>query len=172
MSRLHPARLEPTRAAAGGAAAVVGVVLFSSVAPDNFAVFDRAFLTLFYVTGGDPWPDELPKFNEDGTANWVVAAYIMGYTMIELWVILQARRAFSPPALSRGRRLALPFFASSFPSLLFSSIPLSSTMTRVKYRPSRESRFRVGFASRRPEGNEIGGMRYSRARYQFSINQV
>ena len=71
------------------AGSVVGVVLFSTVAPDNFAVFDRAFLTLFYVTGGDPWPDALPKFNEDGSANWIVAAYIMGYTMIEIWVILQ-----------------------------------------------------------------------------------
>ena len=65
------------------------MVLFSSVAPDNFAAFDRAFLTLFYITGGNSWPDALPKFNEDGTANWVVAAYIMGYTMVELWVILQ-----------------------------------------------------------------------------------
>ena len=65
------------------------MVLFSSLAPDNFAVFDRAFLTLFYVTGGDPWPDALPKFNEDGSANWIVAAYIMCYTMLEVWVILQ-----------------------------------------------------------------------------------
>ena len=70
-------------------------MLFSSVAPDNFAVFDRAFLTLFYVTGGDPWPDALPKFNEDGSANWIVAAYIMAYTMIEIWVILQARGAYN-----------------------------------------------------------------------------
>ena len=83
--------LTPALVIAAGwrAAAVVGVVLFSSVAPDNFAAFDRAFLTLFYITGGDSWPDALPKFNEDGTANWVVAAYIMGYTMVELWVILQ-----------------------------------------------------------------------------------
>ena len=70
-------------------AAVVGVAMFSNVAPDNFGVFDAAFLTLFYVTGGDPWPDALPKFNEDGSANWIVAAYIMAYTMIEIWVILQ-----------------------------------------------------------------------------------
>ena len=63
--------------------------MFSNVAPDNFGVFDAAFLTLFYVTGGDPWPDALPKFNEDGSANWIVAAYIMAYTMIEIWVILQ-----------------------------------------------------------------------------------
>ena len=82
----------PTRLRRGWperAAAVVGVVLFSSTAPDNFAVFDRAFLTLFYVTGGDPWPDALPKFNEDGTANWIVAGYIMCYTIVEIWVILQ-----------------------------------------------------------------------------------
>ena len=68
---------------------MVGVTLFGSVAPDNFAVFDRAFVTLFYVTGGEPWPEALPKFNEDGSANWIVAAFIMGYTMIEIWVILQ-----------------------------------------------------------------------------------
>ena len=76
------------------------MVLFSSVAPDNFAAFDRAFLTLFYITGGNSWPDALPKFNEDGTANWVVAAYIMGYTMVELWVILQV----DPPSCSSGPR--------------------------------------------------------------------
>ena len=61
---LSPGR-EP---AAGGAAAVVGVVLFSNVAPDNFAVFDRAFLTLFYVTSGDPWPDSLHKVLRRGRA--------------------------------------------------------------------------------------------------------
>ena len=36
------------------------------------------------------WSDSLPhKFYEDGTANWIVAAYIMAYTMVEIWVILQ-----------------------------------------------------------------------------------
>ena len=29
------------------------------------------------------------QFNEDGSANWMVAAFIMAYTMIEIWVILQ-----------------------------------------------------------------------------------
>ena len=29
-------------------------------------VFDKAFVTLFHITGGDPWPDTLPGFNEDG----------------------------------------------------------------------------------------------------------
>ena len=81
--------------------------MFSNVAPDNFGVFDAAFLTLFYVTGGDPWPDALPKFNEDGSANWVVAAYIMAYTMIEIWVILQvaARETASNDAVSRRREM-------------------------------------------------------------------
>ena len=81
--------------------------MFSNVAPDNFGVFDAAFLTLFYVTGGDPWPDALPKFNEDGSANWVVAAYIMAYTMIEIWVILQVAslETASNDAVSRRREM-------------------------------------------------------------------
>ena len=29
--------------------------------PEHFEVFDKAFITLFYVTGGDPWPETLPK---------------------------------------------------------------------------------------------------------------
>ena len=45
---------------------MVAVSLFSSVAPDNFEVFDKAFVTLFHVTSGDPWPETLPSFNEDG----------------------------------------------------------------------------------------------------------
>ena len=81
--------------------------MFSNVAPDNFGVFDAAFLTLFYVTGGDPWPDALPKFNEDGSANWIVAAYIMAYTMIEIWVILQVAslETASNDAVSRRREM-------------------------------------------------------------------
>ena len=54
-------------------AAVIGSSFFGTADPDNFATFDAAFVTLFYVTGGDPWPDSLPKHNEDGTANWEVS---------------------------------------------------------------------------------------------------
>ena len=28
--------------------------------------FDKAFVTLFHITGGDPWPDAMGSFNEDG----------------------------------------------------------------------------------------------------------
>ena len=51
----------------------MGVSFFGAAAPENFATFDAAFMTLFYVTGGDPWPDTLPKHNEDGTTNWQVS---------------------------------------------------------------------------------------------------
>jgi hypothetical protein len=37
------------------------VSLFSGVAPEHFGVFDSAFLSLFHVTAGEPWPTELPQ---------------------------------------------------------------------------------------------------------------
>ena len=46
--------------------AVVGVTIFSKVDPQHFGAFDSAFLTLCYVTGGDPWPDSLPKASRGG----------------------------------------------------------------------------------------------------------
>ena len=52
--------------------------LMSKMAPDNFRTFGPAFMTLFYVTGGDPWPDSLPKYNEDGSINWTVTLAISG----------------------------------------------------------------------------------------------
>ena len=52
--------------------------LMSKMAPDNFRTFGPAFMTLFYVTGGDPWPDSLPKYNEDGSINWTVTRAISG----------------------------------------------------------------------------------------------
>ena len=51
------------------AGAVVGVSLLSHSVPEAFGAFDAAFMTLFYVTGGDPWPDSLPKNNEDRCDN-------------------------------------------------------------------------------------------------------
>ena len=68
---------------------MVAVSLFGSTAPDSFEVFDKAFVTLFHVTSGDPWPETLPGFNEDGTVNWLVTSFVFAYTMIVIWVILQ-----------------------------------------------------------------------------------
>ena len=74
------------------AAAVVAVTLFGRIAPDDFGVFDKALITLFYVTGGDPWPEALPRVNEDGTANWVVAGFVMVFTIMVVWIILEVNR--------------------------------------------------------------------------------
>jgi hypothetical protein len=71
------------------AVAVMAVSLFGTMAPDSFEVFDRAFVTLFRFTGGDPWPESLPWQYGDGSINWLVTGYIFGYTLIVIWVILQ-----------------------------------------------------------------------------------
>ena len=70
---------------------MVGVSIFSASAPVEFGSFEAAFVMLFYVAGGDPWPESLAKFNEDGTVDWTVAMYVGIYTIIEIWVILQVR---------------------------------------------------------------------------------
>ena len=75
------------------AAAVVAVTLFGRIAPDDFGVFDKALITLFYVTGGDPWPEALPRVNEDGTANWVVAGFVMVFTIMVVWIILEVQES-------------------------------------------------------------------------------
>ena len=62
-------------------------------------MFDTAFVTLFHVTGGDPWPETLPSYNEDGSVNWLVMGFIFGYTIIVIWVILQVRRSNVWPAI-------------------------------------------------------------------------
>jgi hypothetical protein len=78
-----------TRKTSLRAVAVMAVSLFGTVAPDNFEVFDRAFVTLFTITGGDPWPESLPWRHENGSVNWLVTSYFFGYTLMVIWVILQ-----------------------------------------------------------------------------------
>jgi preprotein translocase subunit SecG len=49
-------------------------------------------VTLFQVTVGYPWPEELPTVREDGTTDWEVAGFMICFTIIVIWVILQASR--------------------------------------------------------------------------------
>ena len=97
-----------------GAAAVMGVSFFGAAAPENFATFDAAFMTLFYVTGGDPWPDTLPKHNDDGTTNWQVAghadagAFRRPAVRTSAPAIHTRRRPRRPPALSAPCVAQLP----------------------------------------------------------------
>ncbi len=85
---------------AGGAGAVVSVALLGETMPDYFGTFDVAMFSLFSVTGGEPWPESLPRLNEDGTANWGVMLFCSGYFVITTWLILQVLAAI--PSNSRG----------------------------------------------------------------------
>jgi hypothetical protein len=67
----------------------VAVNLFGEVDPEHFEVFDKAFITLFFVTAGDPWPETLPKLREDGSADWVTASYVIIFTVIVVWIFVE-----------------------------------------------------------------------------------
>uniref|UniRef100_A0A7S0MVB5 EF-hand domain-containing protein n=2 Tax=Cryptomonas curvata TaxID=233186 RepID=A0A7S0MVB5_9CRYP len=69
--------------------AVIGVALFGEETPEYFGVFDLAFLTLFHVTTGEPWPHELPRLNADGSANWVTGGFTLVYTIIVHLVVME-----------------------------------------------------------------------------------
>jgi hypothetical protein len=49
----------------------------------------RALISMFKLTCGDAWVDELPSTNEDGSTNYAVAFFIMSYIVIAVWTILQ-----------------------------------------------------------------------------------
>ncbi len=53
--------------------------------------FSTAFVTLFHITAGDPWPEDPPLFEESGLVIWKVAIFHMTYEISVGWVILQVR---------------------------------------------------------------------------------
>ena len=57
--------------------------------------FSLAFVTLFHITAGDPWPEEPALYDKDGTVNWKVGAFHIMYEISVNWVILQARVSFT-----------------------------------------------------------------------------
>ena len=65
---------------------------FGGAAPGYFGTFDVAFFTLLLVTAGDPWPEAMPRLNEDGSANWPAMAYCACYIIVSTWLILQVPR--------------------------------------------------------------------------------
>ncbi len=71
----------------------MAVNLFGGVDPEHFEVFDKAFITLFFVTAGDPWPDTLPKLREDGSADWVTAGYVIVFTVTVVWIFVEVASA-------------------------------------------------------------------------------
>ena len=69
--------------------AILGVSLFSDVAPDQFGKFNRAFLSLFKVAAGDTWIDMLPTLAPDGDLEWKPAVYLCTFIVISVWIVLQ-----------------------------------------------------------------------------------
>mmetsp|Transcript_67340 Transcript_67340/g.179747 ORF Transcript_67340/g.179747 Transcript_67340/m.179747 type:complete len:641 (-) Transcript_67340:424-2346(-) len=61
--------------------AVIATSLFGLKDPENFSRFDRAFISLFEVTAGDPWPEALRQANEDGSTDWSSTAFIIVFTV-------------------------------------------------------------------------------------------
>jgi hypothetical protein len=56
-------------------------------------VLCRALITMFKLTCGDSWVDELPSTNEDGSTNYGVALFIMSYIVVAVWTILQVSKS-------------------------------------------------------------------------------
>jgi hypothetical protein len=79
----------------------VAVNLFGAVDPEHFEVFDKAFITLFFVTAGDPWPESLPKLREDGSADWVTAGYVIIFTVTVVWIFVEVERPPQAPLLTQ-----------------------------------------------------------------------
>jgi hypothetical protein len=49
----------------------------------------RALITMFKLTCGDSWIDELPSTDEEGITNFGVVGFIMSYIVIAVWTVLQ-----------------------------------------------------------------------------------
>ncbi len=68
---------------------ILGVSLFSEIAPDQFGKFNRAFVTLFRIAAGDTWIDQLPMLGPDGDLEWKPSLYICSFIVLSVWVVLQ-----------------------------------------------------------------------------------
>ena len=68
---------------------ILGVSLFADIAPDQFGMFNRAFITLFRIAAGDTWIDSLPTLGPDGDLQWQPALFICTFIVCSVWVVLQ-----------------------------------------------------------------------------------
>ena len=68
----------------------MGVTFFSDDAPLAFGAFDRAFITMFCITAGDTWVDEIPRISlDDSSLNYPFAIFIVTYIVVANWTVLQ-----------------------------------------------------------------------------------
>jgi hypothetical protein len=69
---------------------IMGVSLFRSYAPLSFGSFDRALSSMFRLTAGETWIDELvPLDPETGAVNFGTSFFINSYIVIVVWILLQ-----------------------------------------------------------------------------------
>ena len=69
--------------------AILGVTLFSEIAPLSFGNLSVAFIELFRITAGETWVDEVPQVDEEGNVQWALGIYIMSFILICNWTLLQ-----------------------------------------------------------------------------------
>jgi hypothetical protein len=70
--------------------AILGTTIFGNDAPNDFGRFDQAVVTLFRVTAGMGWIDQiLPIKNANGSINWKVGTYVCSYIVMANWTLLQ-----------------------------------------------------------------------------------
>jgi hypothetical protein len=50
--------------------AILGVALFKEEAPTSFERFNRAFVSMFRMAGGETWIDGLPFVDDRGDIRW------------------------------------------------------------------------------------------------------
>ncbi len=67
----------------------MGVNFFSKDSPDEFGVFDQAFVSLFRLTAGETWVDSISRLKDDGSVNYGPFAFIFTYVVLVVWVLLQ-----------------------------------------------------------------------------------
>ena len=67
----------------------MGVTLFRETAPNNFDNFFRGLSTMFRLTAGETWVDELAAADENGNPNFGTAFFIYSYIVIVVWILLQ-----------------------------------------------------------------------------------
>ncbi len=63
--------------------------MFGEEDGSEFGVFDRAFVTLFQISCGMTWAENIPMIEADGTTNGRMAVYIISFVILINWVILQ-----------------------------------------------------------------------------------
>ena len=86
---LHVRALQREQADSDAPDSILGVSIFSGIAPDQFGRFNVAFVTMFRIAAGDTWVDALPALGPDGSLEWKPALFISSFIVISVWVVLQ-----------------------------------------------------------------------------------